>query len=202
MKLVLVPCGATEWHAEGRLLGRVELPLTQQGRRDCAAWAEQLRRMSLGRIYHSSDELATQTASAIAERLAVPLKALEGLDEVDVGLWVGLTDDELESRFESAHHELREEPLNVNPPLGESLSAAAERVLASIRKCIQAPGRRGCDCVGVVLRPLSFALARCALEGGDMSRWWELARDTQQPVMISCNGAVGSPGGAAHGARH
>lgn len=190
MKVALIPCGTTEWREEGRLLGRVELPLTSAGRERCGHWAVQLRALGLKRILHAPDELATQTAATLARQLSVPTKALEDLAEVDLGLWTGLTEAQLKTRFASAHRELREAPLNVNPPGGESLRGAADRLIACIRKQLKKNGKKA---IGVVLRPLSLALARSELVGGELSDLWESTADADEPVVIECETDAGSP---------
>jgi len=183
MRIVLIPCGHTEWTDEGRLLGRVELPLTAEGQRQCAQWAEQLKALGLRRILHAPDELATRTAEALARPLAVPTKAAEDLIEVDLGLWTGLTEAQLKSRYASAHRELCEAPLNVNPPDGEALRVAAERVEECLRKLRR---KNGNATLGIVLRPLTFALAQCALAGREFAEMWPLALAADRPVIMEC----------------
>ncbi len=181
MKVALIPCASTEWQGAGRLLGRTELPLTEAGQEQCSNWAARLAPEGIGRILHAPDELATQTAAMVARPLSVPTKPLEDLMEVDVGLWAGLTESQLKSRYATAHRELRESPLNVNPPGGESLGEAAERLVACIRKQLR---RNGKTAIGVVVRPFSFAMAKCALEGADYSDVWDIVRRTNEPIII------------------
>lgn len=199
MRIVLIPCGTTEWHTEGRLLGRVEVPLSPAGEQQCCGWAESLRAQQLERIYHAPDELCAQTAHLLARRLGVPARPLDELVEVDVGLWAGLTDAQLKTRFASAHRGLHEDPLRVQAPGGESLAAAAERLEECICRQVRKNGRAA---IGVVARPLSFVMLKCALEGGDFSRAWETAQDAQVPVVLDCDprsgrangkGAAGAP---------
>ena len=184
MKVALIPCGPTDWQQEGRLLGRVELSLSGAGAERCAAWAEELHALGIERILHAPDELATQTAACLARRLSVPTKLIDGLVEVDVGLWTGLTESQLKARYPSAHRELGESPLNVHPPGGEELSAAAERLNTCIRKQIK---RNGGETVGVVMRPLTLAMARCVLEGREPTDVWTAVRTTTGPLVIDCS---------------
>ena len=132
----------------------------------------QLRALGLERILHAPDELATQTAAVLARQLSVPTKALDDLAEVDLGLWTGLTEAQLKTRFASAHRELREAPLNVNPPGGESLSA--RRRPADRRASASSSRRTAKTAIGVVLRP--DQLGRWpgrTLGGGELSELWE-----------------------------
>lgn len=188
MIVVLIPCGTTEWQEEGRLLGRVELPLTPAGQEKCTEWARRLSEVGLQCIYHAPDELTTRTAQVLARQLSIPTKALDDLAEVDVGLWAGLTESQLKARFASAHRELRDSPLNVNPPGGESLSGAADRLCGCIRKQIKKNGRK---VIGLVVRPFGFAMVKCALEGGEFSEVWETAQHADEPVIIQCRATGG-----------
>lgn len=181
MKVALIPCGQTEWQTDGRLLGRVELPLSPQGLEQCAAWVRRLQGCGLECLLHAPDELASQTASLLARGLSVPTKAVDDLVEVDIGLWTGLTESQLKARFASAYRQLREAPLNVSFPGGESFGEAAERLLACIRKQVR---RNGKVAVGVVVRPLSYALIRGALEQSEPAAFWETARAAAEPVLL------------------
>ncbi len=184
MKIVLVPCGRTEWQDEGRLLGRVELPLSPRGERECAEWAKQLATLNVNRILHGPDDLATRTAAVLARQLSVATRQLDELCEVDLGLWAGLTEAQLKRRFATAFRELRDAPLNVSPPGGESFSAAAERV----RNCLCRQFRKnGASAIAVVLRPLAFALARCVLADADPAELWESAGKVNGPLVIECD---------------
>jgi len=185
MIVVLIPCGPTDWHAEGRLLGRVELPLTDAGRRRCDEWVDRLRALNLQRLLHGPDELSTQTAAQLGRRLGVPTKAVEELCEVDIGLWAGLTEAQIKTRYPSAHRELRESPLNVQPPEGEELRQAAHRIATALHRRIRKTGRGP---VGIVLRPLSFVLARWVLEGQSPTDVWEAARLAGEPVVLDYSG--------------
>lgn len=181
MTIVLIHCGATEWQAQGRLLGRVELPLSDDAESLSATWVERLHPLNLTRIWHSPDDLARATAKRLGKALAIGTRVSPELAEVDVGLWAGLTLEQLESRYESTIHELHESPLNVAPPEGELFSTAAERIERFIVKQLRKGGDGG---VGLVLRPLMFALARCMLERREMSELLQLASEFSEPVVI------------------
>lgn len=183
MIVALVPCAATEWRQEGRLLGRVELPMLAEGESQCARWADILRPLGVQKILHGPDELATRTAALLGKALDVPPKEADCLAEVDVGLWAGLTDADMEARYETAHHELCEAPMHVQPPGGESVEGAAERLRAGFDKCLKGNGRKAAA-IAVVLRPVSLALMRCALEGCETARLWEMAQAADEPVII------------------
>lgn len=179
MKIVLIPSAGSEWCQQGRLLGRVELPPRADRESICAGWVERLRQQGVSRILHSSDELATWTARFLAQRLGVTARAADELAEVDLGLWAGLTEEQLATRYESAHRQLLEAPLTVSPPQGESLRDASARLESCIRKRIK---RNGSATLAFVLRPIAFELARAALERDEVSLWQHGA--ATEPLVI------------------
>lgn len=184
MKVALIPCGMTDWRAAGRLLGRAELDLAPAAEGQCAAWGEQLRSAGLGKVFHSPDGLSKATAQHIARRLNVPAKVLSGLREVDLGLWSGLTEEQLKARFPKAHRQLVDSPLNVVPPEGEDFAEAAKRMRACFKKRIKPNGKVG---IGLVMRPLAFAMARWVLEGVQSTKLWDLSQNDNEPVIIDCH---------------
>jgi broad specificity phosphatase PhoE len=187
MKVALIPCGTTEWRQQGRLLGRVELALAPDGQTQCATWVEQLRPAMLSRIFHAPDELSKTTAQLIGRQLNVPARALDGLVEVDLGLWAGLTEDQLKNRYAKAHRQLVDSPLNVSPPNGEDFSDAVARVQAALRKRIKRNGRAA---IGLVMRPFTFAMARHVLEGAEAARIWETSQNQDEPIVMECTAGV------------
>ena len=96
------------WREEGRLLGRTELSPVEGALARCQAWAPLLKSADVGRILHAPDELSSLTAGALAKTLGIRTKDLDELIEVDTGLWTGLAPEQLETRYETAFHELLE----------------------------------------------------------------------------------------------
>ena len=181
MKIVLIPCALSEWREEGRLLGRVEVLPTPEGEREAATWAEALRPLGLAVIHHSPDDLATKTAKIIAKALGVKPRKSINLAEVDVGLWAGLTESDLQKRFETAYHELCESPLNVSPPDGEAFADARQRLTAELQKLLK---KSGDDAVALVLRPLALSLVLSSLEGVEAGNFWEHVREIRMPFTL------------------
>jgi hypothetical protein len=73
----------------------------------------------------------------------------------------------------------------VHPPEGEALCDADRRLRACLQKQV---ARNGTRAIGVVLRPFSLALLRCALEGTEPECWWDAFSAPASPVVIEAAG--------------
>jgi broad specificity phosphatase PhoE len=87
MQLHLVRHGESAWNAQGRLQGQVmAVPLTELGRRQAAALAEQVAALGgVGTVLSSDQARAWQTAVMIGERLGIRPRATPLLRERALG---------------------------------------------------------------------------------------------------------------------
>jgi broad specificity phosphatase PhoE len=97
--IVLVRHGETDWNRERRFQGHADISLNEAGRRQAEALAGLLTVESFAAAYASPLRRAVETAEIIAARLGITVEASDGLMEVDVGSWSGLTTTEVEQRF-------------------------------------------------------------------------------------------------------
>jgi broad specificity phosphatase PhoE len=128
-EILLTRHGETDWNRERRLQGHTDRPLSEEGRRQALALAEELEQ-PLDAVYASDLARAHETARIVAERLGLDVVVLPELRERDFGTWEGLTDDEIHERFPEARNgpwgdaESREEMLGrVSEALGRIASA-------------------------------------------------------------------------------
>lgn len=185
MRVILVPATLCDWREAGRLLGRATLDLREDAGTAIERWAANLNNARVGHVYCGEDALSREIGQRLSVRLGIVPKAVDELDEVDLGLWTGLTDEQLRARFASAHRQLEEAPLTVVPPEGESLAAAAARVSGEIRRRIR---RNGKSAIAFVLRPIALALAVRACGSAD-DDVWALSRSVEAPVELVPDGA-------------
>jgi glucosyl-3-phosphoglycerate phosphatase len=101
-RLVLWRHGRTEWNAAGRFQGQLDPPLDDEGRSQAARVAPQLAaELPAGQTVVVSSDLsrAAETAASLTSVLGVPLHLDERLREHGMGVWEGLTRDEVAERF-------------------------------------------------------------------------------------------------------
>src|SRR5438105_5602242 len=127
-QVLLIHAGPTPWDVENRLTGAHGLPLTA----DAVAAAKSLVGAlpeGLTAIYLcKSNEACLQVGKLLAARFRLRLRDRPELNEINLGLWEGLTRDELNRRFPSVIPQWEEAPLTVRPPEGESVPDAIARV--------------------------------------------------------------------------
>ncbi len=99
MRLIVVRHGVTDWNVQGRLQGRTDIDLNTEGIRQALRPGERLRAERLTRVFASPMRRATRTAMRIAEAHHLPVETDEALHEAHMGLWEGLTWEEVRSRY-------------------------------------------------------------------------------------------------------
>jgi 2,3-bisphosphoglycerate-dependent phosphoglycerate mutase len=130
--ILLARHGETSWNRDGRFQGHADPGLSEEGRRQASALADELAGIRLDAVYSSDLRRAVETATIVAGRLGLTVETDRDLREVDVGEWSGLTWVEIEERFPDGvrrHHEYGH-----GWEHGESYEQMAERVLAALHR--------------------------------------------------------------------
>lgn len=164
--LILVRHGESTGNAEGRLVGRIDSPLTDRGRVQAHALAPVLSGVT--RLISSPLSRARDTAEALGTGL--PVEIDERWVEIDYGTFdgekLGAIPAEVWTRWRS--------DADYVPPGGESLSAAGTRVRAACAELFADPDgpARGDDVVVVVSHVSPIKAAVCwSLGLGDEGAW-------------------------------
>lgn len=170
MDLLLVRAGRTSWEDERRLQGKLDVPLSPGGIHEVR---EQVRsaRFDPKEICSSLTLCALQTARIIADELKRPLRKVEGLEEVNLGMWEGLLLGDLEYRHRKTFAAWRASALAVVPPAGEWLGDAFERLVDTLEALFAHYGKG--ETVAVVVPPMAYRLLQCHLKDVGPERFWE-----------------------------
>ena len=121
MRLFAARHGQTQWNAENKICGTTDLPLTEEGWAQARALAEKTVGLGLDLIICSPMLRARQTASAVAERLNIPMIEDVRLTEQNYGIYEGM-DRNTPGFLENKRH------FAVRYPGGESMMDVAHRV--------------------------------------------------------------------------
>jgi len=163
-RLLLIHAGPTPWDAENRVVGANSLPLTEDARIALAARVGTIAELVDAIYTCDANEACKEAAGMLEEKFGVRVRDKPELGEVRLGLWEGMTRDELEHRFETVFPMWNEQPLAVTPPDGESLPEAIDRMRPVVRKIVR---RHRGGVVAIVLRPLAMQIVAGLLRGED-----------------------------------
>lgn len=161
-QILLIHAGPTPWDVEDRLVGNHPLPLTDLARVTIEGIVQSVPHQ-LSVVYRfKKNEASDQTARLIAERFQIRASDSAALDEVNLGLWQGLTRSDLHFRFPTVFAQWEENPLAVNPPEGETLLNAIVRVQVGLKRILK---RNRGVAVAFSLRPMAMQITLGLLRG-------------------------------------
>jgi broad specificity phosphatase PhoE len=173
IRVLLLRTGQTAWDQAGRLCGATDVPLSSDGLETAKQQAASLTGEQVSTILCGPDEASMATAQELAKSIGGKVKPVEGLGEVNLGLWEGLLESELEEKCPRLYRQWVEDPASVQVPEGEGLQEARDRIVEVLNRAL-AKTRNGA--VGVVLRPLAHALVGCEFAGTSCRSVWSMMK--------------------------
>ena len=102
MKILYIRHGESEYNARGLMIGHHDPALTDSGRHQSASIAKSLQGMDFDVILSSDLKRAAESAEIISTVLRIAPNADNGLRELDLGEFAGLTWDEAKTKFRTA----------------------------------------------------------------------------------------------------
>jgi len=169
--VLLVRHARTSYNARRMLVGRLDVPLDQEGRRQAKLLATRLVSLRGCAVYCSPLQRAVQTASALGDPKLVP-----DLVEVDHGQLEGLAEAELESRHAAFLARWAVDPEHTRIPGGESLGQALDRALPALTDIVAQ--QSSAAPVVVCSHQLVIATLLCAVQGLSLARYKDLTSRT------------------------
>ena len=158
--IVLIRPGCTAFEQDSRLQGTLDLPLNERGQEQVKCLLNEIQSLDIETIFASPCEPACGLAETFGQELGIPVKILEDLQNLNLGLWQGLCLEELKRKHPRVFKQWQEAPESVRPPEGETLTEAESRVQAALER----PIKREVPCAIVVPDPL-YSLVASILEG-------------------------------------
>lgn len=123
--------GQTAWNLQRRFQGQLDVELDDLGRAQAARAAALLAGFSPSAIVASDLVRARETAQALADVTGLPIATDPRLREIDVGVWQGLTFDEVAERYPVEAANWRDGG-DGRRGGGESLVEVGERAVAAV----------------------------------------------------------------------
>ncbi|MEA2316889.1 MAG: 2,3-bisphosphoglycerate-dependent phosphoglycerate mutase [Solirubrobacteraceae bacterium] len=138
-RILLARHGETEAKHRRMLLGRHELALTDEGRRQAEELAAIVAGDGIVRLYASPLGRTVETAEIVAARIGVQPILDERLTETDKGRWEGRLRADVKAAAPELYRSLRREPETFRFPGGESLIEHQLRVRAALSDIARSP---------------------------------------------------------------
>ncbi|MGW8256488.1 MAG: histidine phosphatase family protein [Thermoguttaceae bacterium] len=170
LQIVLIRPGTTDYDLQDRIQGNLDIPLNEQGMADATRVAEELRSQGLDALYASTSEPALQTAKTLARSLGLRLRRLDRMQNLNHGLWQGMTIKDVRYKQPKVYRQWQEQPELVCPPEGEMLSAAEERVQCAMLKLLK---KHKEGVVGICVSEPLLSLVRRFFVGGELGDLWK-----------------------------
>lgn len=137
-KIYLVRHGAVSSDGEKRYIGQTDLPLNDNGRKQVARLRDQLSGVPFNLIYCSDLVRSVSTAEIICEKQELKPLVIKDLREIDMGLWDGLSFQEVVRLYPGEFEKRGSDIVNYAPPKGESFALCAVRVMAALDNILAA----------------------------------------------------------------
>lgn len=174
LRVAIVRPGSTNFDEDGRIKGCLDVPLCERGASQVRRVADELSSFEIATVYASPCESARQSAEMIAERCGVRWKAVDCLRNVDQGLWQGKRIEEIRTLQPKIYRRYQETPDAVQPPGGESLTEARERVKKSLRNWLR---KHDSETIALVVSEPLASLIRQMLSSSELGDLWETFSD-------------------------
>ncbi|BBF42449.1 phosphoglycerate mutase family [Lachnospiraceae bacterium KM106-2] len=156
MKLYFVRHGETDWNVQLRIQGSTDTCLNENGIRQANELGQKLKdeNLKVSKIYSSKQKRAFVTAETVGSYLDLPVEPLEGLEEMNLGLWEGISWVEVEKNYPKEFKLFYENRRYTKTPKGESYQDVLERLFVALKAIIE----QGEDAIVVTHSALLYAL--------------------------------------------
>lgn len=126
-----------DWVGRGIAGRQPDVSLNEQGRQQAQELVQRLANVPIDVIVCSPQPRTHQTAQPIAAARGLPIETHPGIDEVDMGDWVGMSFTDLDALGEPWRHWV-ERRGSAHPPGGEAFADVPRRAMAALRDLHQA----------------------------------------------------------------
>jgi probable phosphoglycerate mutase len=138
VQFLLVRHGQTQYNADGRVQGQIDIPLNEIGAWQAERIGERLKAYRPSAIFTSDLSRAADTARAIAaHHPAIPFLDTTLLREIDYGVFEGMHLPEIKQTYPEEYLQWREGDIGYTPPRAESIyeqRARASRAVKWVRE--------------------------------------------------------------------
>ena len=174
LEILLIRHGETDWNAERRLQGHLDIPLNAHGQRQAAALGQALLDEPLDAIIASDLQRARQTAEAIGAPRGMAVSIDPGLRERCFGAFEGLRYDEINSVYPEAYAAWQARDLDARYPQGvhaaETMREFFSRAVGAVGTIARLASSGGHRKIAIVTHGGVLECAYRAAQGVDLAQ--------------------------------
>ncbi|HEX4131162.1 MAG TPA: histidine phosphatase family protein [Pirellulales bacterium] len=196
IRIVLVRPGSTDYDDQGRIQGSLSIPLNSGGVDEVQRMVPQLKNLGTEAVYCPDCDPALQTATMLAAALDVKLKKLEGMCNLNHGLWQGKLIDEVKRQQPKVYRQWSEQPDSVCPPEGETVGDVRERAGAAVAKLMR---KHKQGTIALVLPEPVASIVRSILGHGELGDLWHACEEHGRSEVIELDAAAADHSGVWRG---
>lgn len=138
MKLLFVRHGETDWNRQEKIQGSTDTDLNEAGLHQAEELGKAFEKEAhkIRKVYTSRLKRAKVTAEMIAKHLGATVEVLDGLEELNLGLWEGLSWSEVKARYPKEFAAFAADRRYTRIPEGESYQMMLDRLLFALKVVI------------------------------------------------------------------
>jgi broad specificity phosphatase PhoE len=137
LNLYFVRHGQTEWNTENRFQGRKDSNLTDKGIDQAKRLSKRLKDIEWTAIYSSPSKRTMETVKIVKGNCHLSVHQDERLMEMHLGVWEGMTQDEIKELNGMQHDYFWNNPSLYQNDTGESFDNVKDRIEAFIHEILQ-----------------------------------------------------------------
>lgn len=182
MKLFLIRHGQTDWNLKEKIQGSCDIELNDTGVKQAEELGNKIleENYKFSKIYSSSQKRAIKTAEILSEITNVDYISIDGLEEMNLGEWEGLSWSEIKEKYPVEYEEWFIKRRYTKTPNGESYQDMLERVLTSIHKIID----ENCNEVIIVTHSAVIMCIQCYLTNTHFDEMTKFKTDNASIIEI------------------
>ncbi|MCE2811595.1 MAG: histidine phosphatase family protein [Planctomycetota bacterium] len=180
-QMLVVRPGATALDEQERMKGSLDIPLSEVGKQQVLKTVDQIAQFPISVIYCGPCESAIDTAKILAEKANCKWKVCQWLKNLHHGLWEGKCIEEIKRQQPKLYRQVQENPNLFNPPEGESLIQAQQRVGRQLQKLQK---KHASEVIAVVIPEPLATLIATQLKSSTIGDFWKSECDTGSWELI------------------
>lgn len=174
-KLILIRHGETDWSYQKRYCGFTDIPLNEKGKAQARQLSKRLEEEKVHKVYSSDMKRTLQFAKIVFKD--APIERLASLREMNLGMFEGLTYQEIMEAYPEIYRKWLNDPRDVTIPGGEGLNDLAKRVRESLIKILSHDNSNSNRTIAVFTHAGPIRVILCDILNLGLKEFWQIEQD-------------------------